>query len=101
MRTVASVLSMRRLIFVVAVCSISFCGLTATSGAAELRHPRASQTNAEFRHARVPGVKHAKTRRRYWNWRDRCAWAGYYCLYAWRGYVFYYPWDDRAYTYGY
>ena len=30
-----------------------------------------------------------------WNWRDRCAWAGYYCLYAWDGYVYRYPWDDR------
>ena len=101
MRTFASVLSMRRLIFVVAVCAVSFGGLTAPSSAAELRRARVSQTNTEFRHTQVSGAKRAKTPRRYWNWRDRCAWAGYYCLYAWHGYVFYYPWDDRAYTYGY
>ena len=31
----------------------------------------------------------------YWNWRDRCAYAGYYCLYAEYGYVYHYPFDDR------
>ncbi len=29
------------------------------------------------------------------NWHDRCAYAGYYCLYAEYGYVFAYPFDDR------
>ena len=31
------------------------------------------------------------------NWRDRCAYAGYYCLYAWNGYVYHYPFHDYAY----
>ena len=29
------------------------------------------------------------------NWRDRCAYEGYYCLYAEYGFVYHYPWDDR------
>ena len=30
-----------------------------------------------------------------WDWRDRCAYAGYYCLYAEYRYVYRYPFDDR------
>jgi hypothetical protein len=30
-----------------------------------------------------------------WTWRERCAYAGYYCLYAEYGYVYAYPFDDR------
>lgn len=33
------------------------------------------------------------------NWRDRCAFAGYYRLYAWDGYVYHYPFDDRPSAY--
>jgi hypothetical protein len=29
------------------------------------------------------------------DWRDRCAYAGYYCLYAEHGFVYAYPFDDR------
>ena len=29
------------------------------------------------------------------DWRDRCAYAGYYCLYAEYGFVYAYPFDDR------
>jgi hypothetical protein len=49
----------------------------------------------------APGVNHVRISARHWNWFDRCAWAGYYCLYAWRGYVYHYPFDDRANAYGY
>jgi hypothetical protein len=30
----------------------------------------------------VPGTKHIRATWYYSNWRDRCAYAGYYCLYA-------------------
>jgi len=36
---------------------------------------------------------------RYLDWRDRCAWANHYCLYAWHGYVYHYPYDELAYAY--
>ena len=39
-------------------------------------------------------VKHAWTRS-HWGWRERCAHAGYYCLYAEYGFVYHYPFDDR------
>jgi len=42
-----------------------------------------------------PHARHARTAWQGWDWRDRCAWAGYYCLYAEYGYVYHYPWDDR------
>ena len=35
---------------------------------------------------------------RYADWRDRCAWANHYCLYAWHGYVYHYPYDELAYA---
>ncbi len=49
----------------------------------------------------VPGVYHVKHHRYVWrsNWRDRCAYAGYYCLYAEYGYVYHYPFDDRPIAY--
>jgi hypothetical protein len=40
-------------------------------------------------------VRHVRTARTHWNWYDRCAYAGYYCLYAEYGYVYHYPFDDR------
>jgi hypothetical protein len=45
----------------------------------------------------VPGrhVRHAWVSHGYWDWRARCAYAGYYCLYAEYGYVYHYPFDDR------
>lgn len=39
----------------------------------------------------APGARHVE---RGTNWRDRCAWARHYCLYAWNGYVYHYPWSD-------
>jgi hypothetical protein len=83
-----SVFSTKRVIFAAAIAVAAF-GTYVPSQAAEL--------------GRVygPGARHARTTGQYWNWRDRCAWAGYYCLYAYDGYVYHYPWDDRAYAYGY
>jgi hypothetical protein len=43
----------------------------------------------------VYGKRHARTGWYGYNWRDRCAYAGYYCLYAYDGYVYHYPFDDR------
>ena len=49
----------------------------------------------------TPGrhVRHAWVSRAGWDWRDRCAYAGYYCLYAEYGYVYHYPFDDRPIAY--
>jgi len=43
----------------------------------------------------VPGARHVRISHLYGNWRDRCAAAGYYCLYAEYGFVYAYPFDDR------
>jgi ABC-type sugar transport system substrate-binding protein len=45
----------------------------------------------------APGAYHVKHARYPWRtgWRDRCAYAGYYCLYAEYHYVYHYPFDDR------
>ena len=42
-----------------------------------------------------PGGRHVRVSHITGNWRDRCAYAGYYCLYAEYGYVYAYPFDDR------
>ena len=42
-----------------------------------------------------PHVRHVRVLHSDWSWRDRCAYAGYYCLYAEYGYVYAYPFDDR------
>jgi hypothetical protein len=49
----------------------------------------------------VPGwrARHVRVSHATWNWRDRCAYAGYYCLYAEYGYVYHYPFDDRPIAY--
>ena len=47
------------------------------------------------------GVRHVRTAWYYSNWRDRCAYAGFYCLYAWDGYIYSYPYDDRPSAYAY
>ena len=41
------------------------------------------------------GVPHVRIAWHYSSWRDRCAWAGYHCLYAWDGDIYSYPWDER------
>ena len=46
-------------------------------------------------------VKHVWTSRTYGIWLDRCAHAGYYCLYAEYGFVYHYPFDDRPIAHAY
>jgi len=86
--TFVSARSMKRLIFAAAVgaavVGVVVVGAPAPSNAADL--------------GVLPGLRHVRHLRvadRYWDWRDRCAFAGYYCLYAWDGYVYHYRWDDR------
>jgi hypothetical protein len=75
-----------RLIFAAAVAAAAFATTCVSSDAADLGS----------------GVRrHARAGWHYSNWRDRCAYAGYYCLYAWDGYVYHYPFDDRPPTYAY
>jgi hypothetical protein len=75
-----------RLIFAAAVAAAAFAGTCVPSDAADLG----------------PGVRrHVRTTWHSSNWRDRCAYAGYYCLYAWDGYVYHYPFDDRPSAYAY
>ncbi len=64
-------------------------GAPAPSNAAEL-------DVAPARHAR-----HLRVAVHDWYWRDRCAFAGYYCLYAEYGFVYAYPFDDRPIAYAY
>jgi hypothetical protein len=74
---------MKRLIGAAIVCAAVLAGSPVPSAAADLRV--------------VPDARHVErvtTTSYYRNWRDRCAWAGYYCLYAWDGYVYHYPWHD-------
>jgi hypothetical protein len=58
---------------------------------------QAADLGSDYRH----GVRHVRTAWHYSSWRDRCAWAGYYCLYAWDGYIYSYPWDDRPSAFAY
>jgi hypothetical protein len=49
------------------------------------------------------GPHHGKRVRTAWvqrDWRERCAHAGYYCLYAEYGFVYHYPYDDRPIAHG-
>ncbi len=79
--TTGSRLTLKR-IAKVALCACLLGAIAAPSGAAELLLPR-------------HGAKHVWTSRIYGSWRDRCAYAGSYCLYAEYGYVYAYPFDDR------
>ena len=85
--TIGFRLTMKQRIFAVALCAAILGGVSAPSVAADLR--------ALPRH----GAKHVRTARHYGNWLDRCAYAGYYCLYAEYGYVYHYPFDDRPIAY--
>jgi len=80
-------ITVQRSIFAVAIAAAVLSG-TVSSQAADLR--------PGYRY----GGEHFGPTWRFSNWRDRCAWAGYYCLYAWDGYVYHYPFDDRALAYG-
>lgn len=83
--TTGSRLSTKQL-FAAAICA-AVLGAAAPASAADL--------------GLVPGrhVHHAWVSRDYWTWRDRCAYAGYYCLYAEYRTVYHYPFDDRPIAY--
>ena len=87
--------SMKRVMVAAAVAATVFGGACVSSQAADF--------GPGYRSDFGPGYKsrHVRTMWRFSNWRDRCAYAGYYCLYAWDGYVYHYPWDDRPSAYGY
>jgi len=78
--------SMKRLIVAAAVGAAIVGGMPAPSHAADL--------GPGYR----TGAGYVRTARPYRNWRARCAYAGYYCLYAEYGYVYHYPFDDRPYV---
>jgi hypothetical protein len=84
---------MKRLRLATAIAEAAFCGASIPSAAADL----GPGYGVGAEHVRT--VWHRSAHR--WGWRDRCAWAGYYCLYAWDGYVYHYPWDDRPSAYAY
>ena len=75
-------------LFAAALCA-TVLGVAAPAGAADL--PPLHRA-----HVRHGFVSHAS-----WDWRDRCAYAGYYCLYAEYGYVYHYPFDDRPIAHAY
>ena len=66
---------------------------TAALGAVILGGVPAAASAADL--SLVPGGRHVRISQADLNWRDRCAYAGYYCLYAEYGYVYHYPFDDR------
>jgi hypothetical protein len=75
-------LAIKRLIFAAATAAAVAGTSCAPSQAADLGLGR-------------PHAKPIRTTWQGWNWRDRCAFEGYYCLYAEYGFVYAYPWDDR------
>jgi hypothetical protein len=81
--TIGSRLTVPQRIFAAVFCAALFGGGAAPAQAADLGLIRG------------PGVRHVRISHGYSNWRDRCAYAGYYCLYAEYGYVYAYPFDDR------
>jgi hypothetical protein len=78
---------MKRLIWAITIGAAVVGGAWAPSHAADLG------PDARLR------ARHVRTASHDWDWRVRCAWAGYYCLYAEYGYVYHYPWDDRPIAY--
>jgi hypothetical protein len=72
---------------IAALCAAVVGGAAAPASAADL----APLPRWHARHVRVSDA--------YWSWRDRCAYAGYYCLYAEYGFVYHYPFDDRPIAY--
>ncbi len=85
--SIGSRLGMKRRLVTAVLCAAMLGGAAAAASAADL--------------GPVPGwrVRHVSIARSYWNWRDRCAYDGYYCLYAEYGYVYAYPFDDRPIAY--
>ncbi len=83
--TRASRLALKQLTVAVALGAAIAAGVPAVTQAAELG----------------PGYRGDRYGRSTWpyrNWRERCAYAGYYCLYAEYGYVYHYPFDDRPHS---
>ena len=79
-------LAMMQRIVAAVFCAAMFGGASAPAKAADL--------------GTVPGWhRHVRVSQAYWNWRDRCAYAGYYCLYAEYRTVYHYPFDDRPIAY--
>ncbi len=85
--TLDSRLTLKQRLAAAALCAAVLGGVPAASQAADL--------GPNYR----VGAKHVRTAWTYWNWRERCAYAGYYCLYAEYGYVYHYPFDDRPIAY--
>jgi hypothetical protein len=77
--TKGSRLAITKRIVAAALCA-AVLGIQAPASAADLPH------RAHVRHAWLSQT---------YDWRDRCAYAGYYCLYAEYGYAYHYPFDDR------
>jgi hypothetical protein len=69
--------------------------VAAAVGAAMLGGVPAPSHAADLGPGYERGGRHAGSARSRWTWRERCAYAGYYCLYAEYGYVYHYPFDDR------
>lgn len=69
-----------------ALCCAGLLGLAAPADAADLRL--------------APGFRSRHVTYAHGSWRDRCAHAGYYCLYAEYGFVYAYPFDDRPIAHG-
>ena len=80
-------LSMKQCMAAAALCAAVLGGVPTASQAADL--------GPGYR----VGGKYIRTARSEWNWLQRCAYAGYYCLYAEYGYVYHYPFDDRPVAY--
>jgi hypothetical protein len=78
---------MKRFFVAAAISAAIFGGTCAPSVAADL--------------GPAIGKRYVRTGWYGYNWRDRCAYAGYYCLYAYDGYVYHYPFDDRPSHYAY
>jgi len=81
--TLVPVASLKRLILGILVAACTFTAPCISSQAADL--------GPDYR----VGVRHVRTAWHYSSRRDRCTFAGYYCLYGWDGYIYSYPWDDR------
>jgi hypothetical protein len=73
--TQVSVPNTRRLVFGALIAICAFGTACIPSQAADL--------GSDFR----SGARHVRAGWDCSSWRDRCAWAGYYCLYAWDGYI--------------
>ena len=85
--TIGSRFATKQRIFAAVLCAAILGGVSAPASAADL--------------GPVPGrhARHVRVSQAYWDWRDRCAYAGYYCLYAEYRYVYHYPFDDRPIAY--